>query len=183
MCVRRGGAARFHLAHLSGLELGEIEELASSVGNVVVQASGCLGNCSQAPNALVVSDKSENIFARLCDLSQSAKVVERASLAELGGSVPTSSARKVVDALMAKNIIGQYEAFGEAQPGLDQYAIGKYGEALECVPRVLAEVAGLNLMYVMPLMTSARALASSTLYVPRSHASQVVVVESSWVAW
>jgi len=34
--------------------------------------------------------------------------------------------------------------FGEAQPGLDQYAIQKFGLALEVVPRTLAENAGLN---------------------------------------
>ena len=34
--------------------------------------------------------------------------------------------------------------FGEAQPGLDQYAINKYGLALEVVPRTLAENAGLD---------------------------------------
>merc|ERR1719473_2294912 len=34
--------------------------------------------------------------------------------------------------------------FGEAQPGLDQYAINKFGHALEVVPRTLAENAGLD---------------------------------------
>ena len=34
--------------------------------------------------------------------------------------------------------------FGEAQPGLEQYAINKYGMALEVVPRTLAENAGLD---------------------------------------
>merc|ERR1719217_1320467 len=34
--------------------------------------------------------------------------------------------------------------YGEAQPGLDQYAIQKFGTALEVVPRTLAENAGLD---------------------------------------
>jgi len=34
--------------------------------------------------------------------------------------------------------------FGEAQPGLEQYAINKFGLALEVVPRTLAENAGLD---------------------------------------
>merc|ERR1719155_141273 len=34
--------------------------------------------------------------------------------------------------------------FGESQPGLEQYAINKYGLALEVVPRTLAENAGLD---------------------------------------
>lgn len=35
-------------------------------------------------------------------------------------------------------------AFGGATPGLEQYAINKYAEALEVVPRILAENAGLD---------------------------------------
>jgi ferredoxin-NADP reductase len=58
--------------------LVEIEELASSVGAAVVRSSGCLGNCSQAPNAIVVSDGDEKLFAQLRDLSCSTKVVEHA---------------------------------------------------------------------------------------------------------
>jgi len=34
--------------------------------------------------------------------------------------------------------------FGEAQPGLEQYSIQKFGQALEVVPRTLAENAGLD---------------------------------------
>ena len=47
--------------------------------DVTVQPSGCLGNCSQAPNALLVTDADERMFARRCALSDSAEVVERAS--------------------------------------------------------------------------------------------------------
>ncbi|GLD94279.1 hypothetical protein PINS_up002890 [Pythium insidiosum] len=36
----------------------------------------------------------------------------------------------------------QIKSFGEATPGLDQYAIKKFGDALEIVPRILAENAG-----------------------------------------
>lgn len=36
----------------------------------------------------------------------------------------------------------QVKSFGEATPGLDQYAIKKFGDALEIVPRILAENAG-----------------------------------------
>lgn len=34
--------------------------------------------------------------------------------------------------------------FGESCPGLEQYAIKKFAQALEVVPRALAENAGLN---------------------------------------
>lgn len=36
----------------------------------------------------------------------------------------------------------QIQAFGEATPGLDQYAIKKFGDAMEIVPRILAENSG-----------------------------------------
>ncbi|KAJ0405557.1 hypothetical protein P43SY_009606 [Pythium insidiosum] len=36
----------------------------------------------------------------------------------------------------------QIKSFGDATPGLDQYAIKKFGDALEIVPRILAENAG-----------------------------------------
>jgi ferredoxin-NADP reductase len=68
-CRRAGGQA----------VLLEIEELANIVGGLNVQSSGCLGNCSQAPNALLVSDVDEKIFPSLCDLSGSAALVARAS--------------------------------------------------------------------------------------------------------
>ena len=69
-CKRAGGEA----------VLLEIEELARSVGGVVVQSSGCLGNCSNAPNALLVNDtEEERIFAKICDLPASADVVEQAT--------------------------------------------------------------------------------------------------------
>merc|ERR1719230_2465071 len=45
--------------------------------------------------------------------------------------------------------------FGEAQPGLDQYAITKFGQALEVVPRTLAENAGLDATTIIAEMYAA----------------------------
>merc|ERR1719313_1160522 len=45
--------------------------------------------------------------------------------------------------------------FGEAQPGLEQYAINKYGMALEVVPRTLAENAGLDATKMIAQMYAA----------------------------
>lgn len=45
--------------------------------------------------------------------------------------------------------------YGEAQPGLDQYAINKFGLALEVVPRTLAENAGLNATNMIAQMYAA----------------------------
>merc|ERR1712100_950027 len=45
--------------------------------------------------------------------------------------------------------------FGEAQPGLDQYAINKFGLALEVVPRTLAENAGLDATNIVAAMYAA----------------------------
>lgn len=38
----------------------------------------------------------------------------------------------------------QIQAYGKTQPGLDQYAIDKFGQAFEVIPRTLAENAGLK---------------------------------------
>jgi len=45
--------------------------------------------------------------------------------------------------------------FGEAQPGLDQYAINKFGVALEVVPRTLAQNAGMDATEVIAEMYAA----------------------------
>eukprot|EP00316_Scyphosphaera_apsteinii_P001138 CAMPEP_0119309548 /NCGR_PEP_ID=MMETSP1333-20130426/15828_1 /TAXON_ID=418940 /ORGANISM="Scyphosphaera apsteinii, Strain RCC1455" /LENGTH=548 /DNA_ID=CAMNT_0007313541 /DNA_START=44 /DNA_END=1690 /DNA_ORIENTATION=- len=47
------------------------------------------------------------------------------------------------------------QQFGEAQPGLDQYAINKFGLALEVVPRTLAENAGLDATNIVAAMYAA----------------------------
>ena len=83
------GNVEIHVCHAgpcrrAGAEavLLEIEELAREAKGILVQSSGCLGNCSNAPNALMTSgdngDK-EQIFARLCSLSATAGLVEKAS--------------------------------------------------------------------------------------------------------
>jgi len=47
------------------------------------------------------------------------------------------------------------QQFAEAQPGLDQYAINKYGLALEVVPRTLAQNAGLDATNIVAAMYAA----------------------------
>ena len=47
------------------------------------------------------------------------------------------------------------QQYGEAQPGLDQYAINKFGLALEVVPRTLAENAGLDATNIIAAMYAA----------------------------
>jgi len=47
------------------------------------------------------------------------------------------------------------QAFADATPGLVQYAIKKYGEAFEVIPRTLAENAGLKASEVLPKMYAA----------------------------
>jgi len=57
----------------------ELEELCASSGGVVkVQPTGCLGNCSNAPNALLSTGGAESIHPRLCTIQHSADLVERA---------------------------------------------------------------------------------------------------------
>lgn len=54
----------------------------------------------------------------------------------------------------------QIQKFAEKTPGLDQYAIRKFGEALEVVPRTLAENAGMNATDVVSNLYSAHAKGS-----------------------
>jgi T-complex protein 1 subunit theta len=51
----------------------------------------------------------------------------------------------------------QVKAFGDATPGLDQYAIKKFGDALEVVPRILAENAGKMATEVLSSLYAAHA--------------------------
>ena len=40
------------------------------------------------------------------------------------------------------NLAKKIQDYAKAQPGLDQYAVEKFGQALEIIPRVIAENAG-----------------------------------------
>ena len=72
-CRREGGEA----------VLKEIEELAKGF-DCSVEASGCVGACSQAPNAVVVKKRgSETLHTRLDDVEKSAEVVR-----EVTGQAP-----------------------------------------------------------------------------------------------
>lgn len=42
------------------------------------------------------------------------------------------------------NLASVLLAYGSEQPGLDQYAIRKYADALQVIPRMLAENSGFN---------------------------------------
>lgn len=42
------------------------------------------------------------------------------------------------------NLAKQVQDFAKTQPGLDQYAIEKFGQSLEIIPRTLADNAGLK---------------------------------------
>ena len=58
--------------------LTEIEELAEVVGGCSVRASGCLGYCSEAPNAVVRQKRSgTSVHMRLRSMEATAKVAER----------------------------------------------------------------------------------------------------------
>lgn len=59
--------------------LTEIEELATVVGGCSVRESGCLGYCSEAPNALVRRRGDEEVYTKIRSLETSVKVVEHAT--------------------------------------------------------------------------------------------------------
>jgi T-complex protein 1 subunit theta len=52
-------------------------------------------------------------------------------------------------------LVERIQAYGERTPGLPQYAIKKYGEAFEIVPRILAESAGLDATEVLSRLYTA----------------------------
>ena len=58
------------------------------------------------------------------------------------------------------------QQYGEAQPGLDQYAITKFGLALEVVPRTLAENAGIDAAETIAAMYKVTRTLTLTLMLP-----------------
>jgi T-complex protein 1 subunit theta len=52
-------------------------------------------------------------------------------------------------------LVERIQAYGERTPGLPQYAIKKYGEAFEVIPRTLAESAGLDATEVLSRLYTA----------------------------
>jgi T-complex protein 1 subunit theta len=42
------------------------------------------------------------------------------------------------------HLASKIQAYAKEQPGLDQYAVEKFGQALEIIPRTIAENAGLK---------------------------------------
>ncbi|CAM1505493.1 Fc.00g111300.m01.CDS01 [Cosmosporella sp. VM-42] len=52
-------------------------------------------------------------------------------------------------------LVERIQAYGEKTPGLSQYAIKKYGEAFEVVPRTIAESAGLDATEVLSRLYAA----------------------------
>ena len=52
-------------------------------------------------------------------------------------------------------LVERIQAFGEKTPGLPQYAIRKFGEAFEVIPRTLAESAGLDATEVLSRLYAA----------------------------
>lgn len=68
----------------------------------------------------------------------------------------TKDARLVPGAGAAEvQLVERLQAYGEKTPGLAQYAIKKYGEAFEVVPRSIAESAGLDATEVLSRLYAA----------------------------
>ena len=58
--------------------LAEVEELANGLG-CIVQASGCMGECSRGPAVAVVRNTREKVFTRVEDVEKSSAVVKQAT--------------------------------------------------------------------------------------------------------
>ncbi|ROW12518.1 hypothetical protein VMCG_00745 [Cytospora schulzeri] len=68
----------------------------------------------------------------------------------------TKDARMVPGAGASEiELVGRIQAHGEKTPGLAQYAIKKYGEAFEVIPRSIAESAGLDATEVLSRLYAA----------------------------
>lgn len=48
-----------------------------------------------------------------------------------------------------------FQTYGSTVTGLEQYAVVKFGEALECIPRILAENSGLYATQVLTQLHAA----------------------------
>eukprot|EP00798_Chlamydomonas_sp_ICE-L_P000850 gene850-12802_t len=80
-------------------------------------------------------------------------------------------------------------AFGKQQTGLDQYAIAKYAESFEIIPRTLAENSGLNATDVIANLYAAHARGEVTTGVdidggpPKDLATRCHIVDSYTAKW
>jgi len=76
----------------------------------------------------------------------------------------TKDARFVPGAGAAELLLADaLQQYGEAQPGLDQYAIQKFGLSLEVVPRTLAENSGLDATNIVAQMYAAHKAGSTSV--------------------
>merc|ERR1719267_376856 len=131
---------------------------ASTLVRLEPPAEGDLGSCKHIYVKEIGSTRC-TLFDHESDGSRVATIVVRGSTANImedvnraiddGVSVVksmTRDARFVPGAGATELLLADaLTTFGEAQPGLEQYAINKYGLALEVVPRTLAENAGLDI--------------------------------------
>ena len=102
----------------------EIEELIQGTKGVCVEASGCLGLCSQAPNAMTVTDTSELMFTELRDLSSTVALVER-----VNGSIPRIDSTKMTRLEKARRLRLRMQAREESKWNL---ALSGVAEDLKC---------------------------------------------------
>ena len=102
----------------------EIEELIQGTKGVCVEASGCLGLCSQAPNAMTVTDTSELMFTELRDLSSTVALVER-----VNGSIPRIDSTKMTRLEKARRLRLRMRAREESKWNL---ALSGVAEDLKC---------------------------------------------------
>ena len=103
----------------------EIEELIQGTKKgVCVEASGCLGLCSQAPNAMAVTDTSELMFTEISDLSCTMALVKRVS-----GSIPRIDSTKMTRLEKARRLRLRMQAREESKWNL---ALSGVAEDLKC---------------------------------------------------
>lgn len=147
--------------------LMEIEELANSVDvNCMVEASGCLGACNQAPTAIVVTKKKgkksswrgsgtkEEYFTHLKSLEKSAGVVKAATgkTPDISSDPNLQTKLSAVRSLRLRNqalsIYRWNEALKETQSQIDSYHYGttsRGGRARDTLQKLKLEFKSISL--------------------------------------
>jgi len=147
LCRATGATALVKLGAPTAEELGKcdyvsVEEIGSTKVTIFRQEGG-----DSAISTIVIRAATQNLLDDLeRAVDDSVSVVK--AIARDPKFVPGAGATEI-------ELAKQLTTFGESSSGLDQYAIKKYGESLEVVPRTLAENAGKDATHLISSLYAA----------------------------
>jgi len=136
ICRATGASGLLRLGKPSAEELGACDEVSvEEIGSTrVVVFRNSSERCKVS--TILVRGSTQNILDDVERAIDDAVNVFKATVRD-GRLVPGAGSMEV-------EIAKRLQPFGEASPGLDQYAILKFAEALQIIPRTLAENAGFD---------------------------------------